>query len=70
MTMLYFERIGKIRSAAALTLDDDAFLTFEALCLDVSGFDELRDIVYNDRRNLQYIIDLIERDWIDELLLE
>ncbi len=70
MTMLYFERIGRIRSAAALELDDDAFTTFEALCLDVTSFDELRNAIYSARRSLQYISDLIERDWVDEVLDE
>ena len=67
MTMLYFERIGRIRSAAALELDDDAFTTFEALCLDAASFDELRTTIYNNRRDLQYLINLIERDWVDEI---
>ena len=67
MTMLYFERIGRIRSAAALELDDDTFIAFEALCLDATSFDELRTTIYNNRRDLQYIINLIERDWVDEI---
>ena len=67
MTMLYFERIGKIRRGLELELDEDTFSAFERLSLEVDNFANLRSILFEDRRQIQHIIDTIEAAWIEEI---
>ena len=64
---MYNERIGDIRCGLESQLDEDTFSAFESLSLEVNNFANLRSILFEDRRQIQHIIDTIEAAWIDEL---
>ena len=68
---MYNKRIANIRRLVEKKFTglggSDVSYAFEAMTLEVSSFDQLRDVLQNNRAALTWILRTLEGDWIDEL---